>query len=38
MGVMNYLQTKFEKLDVKLDASSGSLTDQGLQDKVLEAV
>ncbi len=37
MGVMNYLQSKFETLEVTLQASDGSLTDQELQDKVMEA-
>jgi len=37
MGVMNYLQSRFESLEVRLAAEGGEITLQEYDDKVLEA-
>ncbi len=37
MGVMNYLQSRFEGLDITLTASGGEITLQEYDDKVMEA-
>jgi hypothetical protein len=37
LGVINYIQSKFQKLEVRLLAEEGSLTEQEYEDKILEA-
>jgi len=36
MGLMNFIQSKFEKLDVTLSASEGSITNEEIEDKIKE--
>jgi hypothetical protein len=38
MGVMNYLQSKFQTLEMEIRAKSGSLTEQEYADKIREAL
>jgi hypothetical protein len=38
MGIMNYLQQKFNKLELEINASNGSLTKQEYEDKIQEAL
>ncbi len=38
MGIMNYLQQKFTKLDLEINASNGKLTKQEYEDKIQEAL
>jgi hypothetical protein len=37
MGVMNLLQSKFNKLEISLNARDGSITRQDIEDKIEEA-
>ena len=37
MGVMNYLQSKFRRLEVEIVAEDGKMTDQEYEDKIKEA-
>jgi len=37
MGVMNLLHSKFETLEVSLNASDGEISEQDYQDKIEEA-
>lgn len=36
LGIMNYLQSRFDVLDVKLDAHMGSISKQEYEEKILE--
>jgi hypothetical protein len=38
MGVMNYLQSKFETLDVEIKAKGGSLSEEEYSSKIREAL
>ncbi len=38
MGIMNYLQSKFDKLEVKIIAKEGSISQQEYDDKIQEAL
>lgn len=38
MGMMNYIQSKFETLEVKVNAKDGKMTKQEYQDKIEEAL
>ncbi len=38
MGIMNYLQSKFDTLEVKIVAKNGSITKQEYEDKIQEAI
>jgi hypothetical protein len=37
MGIMNYLQTKFQNLEIELIATEGQISDQDYEDKIKEA-
>ena len=37
MGVLNYLQSKYEHMDVSIHLDKGQMTDQEYEDKVKEA-
>jgi hypothetical protein len=37
MGILNYIQSKFEVLEIELSAEEGKLTRQEYEDKILEA-
>ncbi|MCS6840668.1 MAG: hypothetical protein NZ701_07800, partial [Roseiflexus sp.] len=37
MGVLNYLQTRYGRIEITLELSEGSITDQELEDRVREA-
>ncbi len=37
MGVLNYLQSKYERMDIGLHLEKGQLTEQEFEDKVKEA-
>ncbi|MCP5102507.1 MAG: ATP-binding protein [bacterium] len=37
MGILNFIQSKFQVLEIELSASDGSLTRQDYEDKILEA-
>jgi hypothetical protein len=38
MGIMNFLQSKFKNLKVKIDASEGSISEEDYQNKIKEAL
>jgi glutamyl/glutaminyl-tRNA synthetase len=38
MGVLNYLQSKFEEMEISLRLDKGELTEQELEDKIKEAL
>ncbi len=38
MGIMNYLQHKFKRLELEINASDGKLTNQEFEDKIQEAL
>lgn len=38
MGIMNYLQTKFQNLEIELTATEGQISDQDYEDKIKEAL
>jgi hypothetical protein len=38
MGMMNFLQSKFQSLDVELTAREGSLSDEEYASKIKEAL
>jgi len=38
MGIMNYLQSKFDNLEIKIMAKEGSITKQEYEDKIEEAI
>ncbi len=38
LGIMNYLQSKFEDLEIKIVAKEGSITKQEYEDKIKEAL
>jgi hypothetical protein len=37
MGVLNYLQSKYERMEVRLSVEQGDMTEQEFEDKVKEA-
>jgi len=37
LGVINYLQSKFQYLEIELSAADGEITEQEYEDKILEA-
>ena len=37
MGVMNLLQSKFDILEIEIDATNGEISDQDYEDKVKES-
>ncbi len=37
LGIMNFLQNKFENLDIELTATSGFISEQDYEDKIMEA-
>ena len=38
MGVLNYIQTKFDDVEIEIKASKGSITDEDYEIKILEAI
>ena len=36
MGVMNFLQSKFDLLEISLSAKDGSISQQEIEDKIAE--
>ena len=38
LGLLNYIQTKFNKIEIKIDASDGSIEEGEFQDNIREAL
>jgi len=38
MGLLNYIQTKFEKIEIKIDASDGTIEESEYEDNIKEAL